>query len=120
MGCSGLQGIFLTQESDPCLPHWQVDSLPLSYLGRPLEEIGRQESYNWELRIVVAGLLALVSLISHLLQCVLVLLRYPVSTMGIWLVQWQRKYQYHDQGDDLLDNRVAETPAEYVEAETEK
>ena len=87
MGCHVLlQGIFLTQESDPGLPHSQVDSLPLSYLGSPLEEIGIQESYNRELRIVVAGALALVSLISHLLQCVLVLLRYPeyhflVSTM---------------------------------------
>ena len=32
-----LQGIFLTQESNPCLLsllHWQVESLPLSHLGR--------------------------------------------------------------------------------------
>ena len=31
-----LQGIFLTQKSNPCLwslLHWQADSLPLSYLG---------------------------------------------------------------------------------------
>ena len=28
-----LQGIFLSQESSPHLPHWQVDSLPLSYSG---------------------------------------------------------------------------------------
>ena len=89
MGCHFLlQGIFLTQGSNSGLPHWQVDSLPLSYLGSPLEEIGRQESYNRKLRIVVAGPLALVSLISHLLQCVLVLLRYSenhflVSTMAM-------------------------------------
>ena len=34
-----LQGIFLTQGSNPCLScllHWQVDSLPLSYRGSPL------------------------------------------------------------------------------------
>ena len=30
-----LQGIFPTQESNPCLLHWQVDSLPLSHLGSP-------------------------------------------------------------------------------------
>ena len=26
-----LQGIFLTQGLDPCLLHWQVDSLPVSH-----------------------------------------------------------------------------------------
>ena len=31
-----LQGIFLTQEWNPCLWHWQ-DSLPLSHLGGPVE-----------------------------------------------------------------------------------
>ena len=34
-----LQGIFLTQRSNPsllCLPHWQVDSLPLSRLSGPI------------------------------------------------------------------------------------
>ena len=30
-----LQGIFLTQGLNPCLLHWQVDSLPLSHLGSP-------------------------------------------------------------------------------------
>ena len=33
-----LQGIFLTQESNPCLLrllHWQVGYLPLSHLGKP-------------------------------------------------------------------------------------
>ena len=34
VGCHVLlQGIFLTQGSDPCLLHWQADSLPLSHLG---------------------------------------------------------------------------------------
>ena len=34
VGCHfPLQGIFLTQGSNPCLLHWQADSLPLSYLG---------------------------------------------------------------------------------------
>ena len=31
-----LQGIFLTQGSNPCLLHWQVDSLPLNHQGSPL------------------------------------------------------------------------------------
>ena len=30
-----LQGIFLTEGSNPCLLHWQVDSLPLSHQGSP-------------------------------------------------------------------------------------
>ena len=29
------RGIFLTQGSNPCLLHWQADSLPLSYQGVP-------------------------------------------------------------------------------------
>ena len=33
VGCHFLlQGIFLTQGSNPCLLHWQVDSLPLTHL----------------------------------------------------------------------------------------
>ena len=35
---SPFSGVFLTQESNLgllCLQHWQADSLPLSYLGRP-------------------------------------------------------------------------------------
>ena len=34
VGCHFLlQGIFLTQGSNPCLLHWQMDSLPLSHPG---------------------------------------------------------------------------------------
>ena len=34
VGCQFvLQGIFLTQGSNPCLLHWQADSLPLYHLG---------------------------------------------------------------------------------------
>ena len=37
VGChSLLQGIFHTMGSNPCLQHWQVDSLPLSHEGNPL------------------------------------------------------------------------------------
>ena len=40
MGCHAfLQGIFLTQGSNPChlcLLHWQASSLPLSHLGSPI------------------------------------------------------------------------------------
>ena len=36
MGCHFLlQGIFLTQRSNPCLLDWQVDSLSLCHLGSP-------------------------------------------------------------------------------------
>ena len=36
VGCHFLlQGIFLTQGSNPCLLHWQVNSLPLSHLENP-------------------------------------------------------------------------------------
>ena len=36
VGCHFLlQGIFLTQGSNPRLWHWQADSLPLNYLGSP-------------------------------------------------------------------------------------
>ena len=36
LGCHFLlQGIFLAWRSNPCLLHWQEDSLPLSHLGRP-------------------------------------------------------------------------------------
>ena len=31
-----LQAVFLIQGSNPCLLHWQMDSLLLSHLGRPL------------------------------------------------------------------------------------
>ena len=31
-----LQGIFMTQRSNPCLLHWQMESLPLSPQGNPL------------------------------------------------------------------------------------
>ena len=35
-----LQGIFLTQGLNPCLLHWQADSLPLCYLGSPYTVLG--------------------------------------------------------------------------------
>ena len=36
MGCHFLlQGIFLTQGSNPCPLHWQLDSLPLRHRGSP-------------------------------------------------------------------------------------
>ena len=37
VGCHfSLQGIFLTQGSNPCLLYWQANSLPLSHLGSPV------------------------------------------------------------------------------------
>ena len=41
MGCNFLlQGIFPTQGLNPCLLHWQEDSLPLSHLGSPNSGVG--------------------------------------------------------------------------------
>ena len=38
VGCHFLlQGILPTQGWNPCLLHWQADSLPLSHLGGPLK-----------------------------------------------------------------------------------
>ena len=37
--CSMARGIFLDQGSNPCLLHWQVDSLPLSPPGKPLSHL---------------------------------------------------------------------------------
>ena len=40
VGCHFLlQGTLLIQGSNPCLLHWQVDSLPLSHLGSPFFNI---------------------------------------------------------------------------------
>ena len=36
---SFLQGIFQTQGLNPCLLHWQADSLPLSHQGSPTFQI---------------------------------------------------------------------------------
>ena len=45
VGCHFLlQGIFLTQGSNPSLLHWQVDSLLLSHQGSPLKLI---TTYNY-------------------------------------------------------------------------
>ena len=35
LSCSAACGIFPDQELNPCLLHWQVDSLPLSEQGSP-------------------------------------------------------------------------------------
>ena len=49
--CSMEHGIFLDQGSNPCLPHWQADSLPLSRQGSPevdpfeLNSLGAGGSY---------------------------------------------------------------------------
>ena len=42
-----LQGTFLTQESNPCLLHWQADSLPLSQQGSPIM-CSMKESEKWK------------------------------------------------------------------------
>ena len=40
MGCHFLlQGFFPTQGLNPCLLHWQADSLPLSHLQSPLARL---------------------------------------------------------------------------------
>ena len=44
-----LQGIFPTQGLNPCLLHWQADSLPLRRLGSPYECIHHQTTHSLEL-----------------------------------------------------------------------
>ena len=48
VGCHALpQGTFLTQGSNPCLLcllRWQVGSLPLAPLGKPLDIIGNKKA----------------------------------------------------------------------------
>ena len=41
-----LQGIFLTEGSNPCLLHWQVDLLPLGHLGSPWRD---GIAFKWKL-----------------------------------------------------------------------
>ena len=36
LSCSVACGILPDQGLNPCLPHWQADSLPLSHQGSPL------------------------------------------------------------------------------------
>ena len=36
LSCSTVCGIFLDQGLNPCLLHWQADSLPLSHQGSPV------------------------------------------------------------------------------------
>ena len=51
MGCHFLLwGILLIWGSNPCLLHWQEDSLPLSHLGSPYKRlhIFKTEYYLWE------------------------------------------------------------------------
>ena len=37
LSCSAACGIFLDHRRNPCLLHWQADSYPLHYQGRPLK-----------------------------------------------------------------------------------
>ena len=36
LSCSAAYGVFLDQGTNPCLLHWQVDSLSLSHQGSPV------------------------------------------------------------------------------------
>ena len=42
-----LQGIFPTQGSNPCLLHWQADSLPLSHLESPRKLLQNSKYMAW-------------------------------------------------------------------------
>ena len=45
------QGIFLTQGLNPCLLHWQVDSLPLNHQESPSMVITRKSNNQWYIMI---------------------------------------------------------------------
>ena len=50
LGCSAACGTFPDQGSNPCLLHWQADSLPLSHLGSPCVKHGSRQvpSAAWD------------------------------------------------------------------------
>ena len=39
LGCFAAYGVFSDQGSNPCLLHWQADSLPLSHQGSPTQKL---------------------------------------------------------------------------------
>ena len=76
VGCHFLlQGIFLTQGSNLCLSvlYWQVDSLPLSYLGSPMS---RMAENHWRKCLLCLQYLCIIFLVyskifaAHLLGVV--------------------------------------------------
>ena len=61
-----LQGIFLAQGLNPCLLHWQVDSLPLSHKGIPGVNLEDGESGDsWNVKLNKGELVNLEPLIHH-------------------------------------------------------
>ena len=53
VGCHALlQGIFLTQESNPHLLHWQADALPLSHQRSPISELHGPKCQHEELMLL--------------------------------------------------------------------
>ena len=63
LSCSSACGIFPDQGSNPCLLHWQADSLPLSHRGSPWRHFSKKYIYLliW-LRWVLASSCGIVSL----------------------------------------------------------
>ena len=49
LSCSTAYEIFLAQGSNPCLLHWQVDSLPLSYQESPCHLFSKYILLQWYL-----------------------------------------------------------------------
>ena len=59
MGChSFLQGIFLTQGSNPCLLHWQADYLSLSHQGSSIHLDNQEKSNTVHLDILTDSYVA--------------------------------------------------------------
>ena len=57
LSCSTACGIVPDQGSNPCLLHWQVDSLPLSHQGSPeihiLTVLSEKENLKWVLSPII-------------------------------------------------------------------
>ena len=53
LGCSAACGTFPDQGSNPCLLHWQADSLPLSHPGSPPVLIFKVIHRFWNLRNII-------------------------------------------------------------------
>ena len=55
LSCSAACEIFLDQGLNLCLPHWQVDSLPLNHQGSPRKILFEGILAHWGKRLMQLG-----------------------------------------------------------------
>ena len=85
--CSVACGILSDQGSNPCLLHWQADSLPLSHQGSPIEIINLFNFSYSNRRVKWVKLLSCVRLFATPMNCSLpgssVLGNFPGKSTGV-------------------------------------